>query len=61
MTLLYEFLITSIIFMALFIFYASGAFMVLLPIAGLCIVLKVISHMPFMKKYYEASTKNIDK
>ena len=56
MKLITEFLITSLLFTFFFIFYASGAFMVLIPIVVVCVILKIISHMPFMKKYYNLNT-----
>lgn len=55
MKLLKEYFLTSIIMIVLFTFYASGAFMILLPFIVVFIVLKILSHLPVVQKYFKES------
>lgn len=52
MKLIKEYLLTSLIMTVLFIFYVSGAFMILIPFIVVCIVLKVLSHIQVVQKYF---------
>ncbi|MBK5013980.1 ABC transporter ATP-binding protein/permease [Pantoea sp. S62] len=56
MKLIKEYLLTSLIMIVLFVFYVSGAFMILIPFIVVCIILKVLSHIPVVQKYFRENS-----